>query len=249
MQAGIEVRAGVDVDPVCRYPFETNLGAAFHETSIRNLRGADIESMWSENSTHLLAGCAPCQPFSSQRRGADTKSHPSWDLLLEFDRLVQETLPEYATMENVAPLRKQDVFRQFLRDLTQAGYHIDFDVLKAERFGLPQRRRRLVLIASRGGPITLPEAWLAQEDEVTVGQALAGLPPAGGRGEPRRSPPSCSTTLPDQRSTNSRIETGRNVAGLASRTEGSMPQPPLRQILPILLRRYEPGGALTDYNN
>ena len=177
MQAGIEVRAGVDVDPVCRYPFETNLGAAFHETSIRNLRGADIESMWSENSTHLLAGCAPCQPFSSQRRGADTKSHPSWDLLLEFNRLVQETLPEYVTMENVAPLRKQDVFRQFLRDLTQAGYHIDFDVLKAERFGLPQRRRRLVLIASRGGPITLPEAWLAQEDEVTVGQALAGLPP------------------------------------------------------------------------
>ncbi|WP_316668861.1 DNA cytosine methyltransferase [uncultured Propionibacterium sp.] len=177
MQAGIEIRAGIDVNPQCRYPFETNLGATFYEMSVRDISAHDIQSMWSKGSARLLAGCAPCQPFSSQRRGADSKKHSAWNLLLEFGRLAQEIRPEYLTMENVAPLRKQEVFHHFLKDLSSKGYYIDYDVLKAEQYGLPQRRRRLVLIASRKGPIALPKKWVSREDETTVVQALAGLPP------------------------------------------------------------------------
>lgn len=177
-QAGIEIRGGVDVDPQCRYPFEHNLSAPFHEISVRDLMGTQLSSMWGPQSIRVLAGCAPCQPFSSQRRGAASTTHESWDLLSEFGRLIDETLPDYVTMENVAPLKSQPIFEDFLETLNSNGYYSDYGVLKGEQYGLPQRRR-LVLVASKWGPIELPKPFCTPDNQSTVADALVGLPSLG----------------------------------------------------------------------
>lgn len=176
-QGGITVRAGVDLDPKCRYPFEENIHADFHELSVRDLTGEQLRSMWSGQGPRLLAGCAPCQPFSSQRRGQEASTHEAWDLLLEFQRLVKETRPDFVTMENVTRLQNQAVFRSFVSALIDEGYYVDYRALYANEFGLPQRRRRLVLIASLHGPIHLPTPTHGKEDQVTVSQAIGQLPP------------------------------------------------------------------------
>lgn len=175
-QAGISVRAGIDLDPNCRFPFEKNIGSTFHEMSVRNIDTKTLSEMWGSDDVRLLAGCAPCQPFSSQRRGAVATEHESWDLLLEFGRLIEGTLPDYVTMENVSRLRTQNVFRSFLDIIVRNNYYVDYQIIKAEQYGLPQRRRRLVLIAARYSPIHIP-APKTDQQEVTVSQAFSGLPP------------------------------------------------------------------------
>ncbi|MHB1989269.1 DNA cytosine methyltransferase [Actinotignum timonense] len=173
-QAGIRVLGGVDMDEKCRFPFEENIGAKFVCQSVTEVSKKDLEKLWGKSKVRLLAGCAPCQPFSSQRRGVDTSREKEWGLLGEFERLVEETLPDYVTMENVTGLQRQPVFASFVTRLESLGYSVDYKVLKGENFGLPQRRRRLVLAASAHGPLSLPTSQ--EGAAVSVGEALAGLP-------------------------------------------------------------------------
>src|ERR1700761_7993666 len=100
-KAGISVAAGVDIDPACRYPFEANIDSPFLEKDVRKLTADHLEPLWKRSDYRVLAGCAPCQPFSPHRRGADTSSEDRWSLLTEFARLVREGEPEFVTMENV----------------------------------------------------------------------------------------------------------------------------------------------------
>lgn len=177
-QAGVNVLAGIDIDPSCKWPFEHNIGADFIEKSVSEVEGDELMAIWRRQpGLRLLAGCAPCQPFSSQRRGADTSSEKNWNLLGEFGRLVSETLPEFITMENVVPLKSSPVFHRFVGTLAAAGYHVDFKVLKGTQCGLPQTRRRLVLVASRLGRVTVPSRSVAPGEVATVRQTIEGLPP------------------------------------------------------------------------
>ena len=73
-QAGVEVIAGLDLDPACQYPYEQNLKAKFLPERRRRREGTDLQKLWPEGKIRLLAGCAPCQPFSSHRRGANTRA-------------------------------------------------------------------------------------------------------------------------------------------------------------------------------
>jgi DNA (cytosine-5)-methyltransferase 1 len=176
-KSGILISAGIDVDPACAYPFETNIEAPFLQRDVASVTGEQLDDLWIPGTTRLLAGCAPCQPFSPYRRGADTSSDPKWPLLDEFSRLVIETSPELVTMENVPRIGASKVFLDFVHQLRSSGYSVDYQSCYGPRFGLPQHRRRLVLIASRLGDIKVPAGQLDKSSYTTVRDAIGDLPP------------------------------------------------------------------------
>lgn len=176
-QAGIRVDAGIDFEKRCEYPYATNVEARFVCASVTDLAGEDLNRLWRGRGARLLAGCAPCQPFSTQRRGRVPALDKNWPLLGEFARLVGETLPELVTMENVPPLERDVQFGHFRQSLEKLGYHVAHAVLYGPDFGLPQHRKRLVLLASRLGPISVPTPTHTPDQYVTVADAIRHLPP------------------------------------------------------------------------
>jgi DNA (cytosine-5)-methyltransferase 1 len=100
-KAGVMVKVGYDIDPACRYPYEANNGARFVHKSVADLTAGDIRPWFTGGSVRLLAGCAPCQPFSTLANSAATRDQEKWGLLGEFARLVRDVRPELVTMENV----------------------------------------------------------------------------------------------------------------------------------------------------
>jgi len=174
--AGCKIIAGYDLDHRCKYAFEYNNEAKFYARDVGKLLASEIAAHFSGESPSILAGCAPCQPFSSykQRYAED----PQWGLVKKFAELAAQVMPDYVTMENVpALLRYKDgkVFAAFRSILESAGYQVEFTIAKCELFGVPQKRRRLVVIASRNGRrLSLcPTDGSLQ----TVRQAIAELPP------------------------------------------------------------------------
>lgn len=185
-RAGIRVAAGVDLDPSCKFPYEKNNGSAFIEADIRRLSVRRLRSLYPKGAIKLLAGCAPCRPFSALTRGSRANRHADWGLLAEFQRLVCGMRPELVTMENVPSLASRKMFRSFVTGLITEGYWVDWRSIFCPEFGIPQQRRRLVLVASRLGPISVPVGKLAREDYRTVRQAIGGLRPIGaGQRDPR----------------------------------------------------------------
>mgnify|MGYP001806404184 CR=1 FL=1 len=177
--SGIKVQVGVDIDPACRYALEENSGAKFVCRDIQDLTAELVAEWFDDAEIRVLAGCAPCQPFSTYSQSR--KSNDSrWTLLKEFQRIAVELLPEIVTMENVAGLSKQPVWSQFVDALRTNGYYVDWKIANCVDFGVPQRRKRLVLLASRLGPIALfsPRSMM----HATVKHAIGNLPPieAGG---------------------------------------------------------------------
>jgi len=175
-RAGINVRLGVDIDPACEYPFTVNNAAKFLLKSVEDLKAEDLARVFRKNGIRLLAGCAPCQTFSTYNQKA-TPDDERWWLLLQFARLVKEISPELVTMENVLRLQDQGVFEEFLGALHDAKYHVHIKTVNCEEYGIPQHRQRLVLLASKLGPIRLlsPEEFGAER--TTVRESIADLPP------------------------------------------------------------------------
>lgn len=184
--AGVKVVCGVDLDPACEYPFESNIGAPFLLRDVAELTADSLEPLWVRGAARLLAGCAPCQPFSPYRRGVDTTAEDQWPLLDHFGRLVEQTLPELVTMENVPRIKSAQVFKDFTAGLIDLGYHVDWRTCHGPRFGLAQQRRRLVLLASRLGPITVPPGGVDEQSYRTVRDVIGRLPPIAA-GEVHRS--------------------------------------------------------------
>ncbi|GHE08703.1 DNA cytosine methyltransferase [Klenkia taihuensis] len=175
-QAGIPVAGGIDVDPACSYPFEVNIEAPFLEQDVRDVTAAQLNRIWQPGAVRVLAGCAPCQPFSPYRRGVDTTSEEQWPLLAEFGRLVADTRPEVVTMENVPRIGNAGVFTEFVEGLRAAGYSVDWRSCNGLHYGLPQGRRRLVLLASLLGPLKVPDGPLRHRAPRTVRDTIGELP-------------------------------------------------------------------------
>jgi len=178
-QAGINVVAGVDIDESCRYPYEKNVQAEFIPGDVSNLRSEEInERYWSNDVLKILAGCAPCQPFSTHSNKIRNKIRTGkWWMLREFERLVGETSPHIVTMENVPNLANQEIFRDFVAFLKRSGYYVLFSNVYCPDYGVPQKRRRLVLLASKYGEISLLPKTHSVEEYVTLRQAIGHLPP------------------------------------------------------------------------
>lgn len=176
MMAGVDVRLGVDIDPACEYPYVANNNAKFLLKSVEELEASDLERHYRKNGVKLLAGCAPCQTFSTYNQKAE-ESDKRWWLLLQFSRLVDELSPDLVTMENVPRLIEQNVFDEFVASLEDNGYSVAYRVVNCAEYGVPQQRNRLVLLASKIGPISLLTPEQFGRRPRTVREAIGDLPP------------------------------------------------------------------------
>ncbi|MCA6247120.1 MAG: DNA cytosine methyltransferase [Phenylobacterium sp.] len=181
-RGGISVAAGVDLDGSCRFAYERNNSpSAFIERDVNELTAQEVLELFGGARIKLLAGCAPCQPFSTysrsdRRRKGGEAEDGDWSLVASFGRLIREVQPELVTMENVPQLLLHSVFGEFLKALT--GYHVTWSLVDCERLGVPQKRKRMVLMASRlcQESLSLPEGGMPIE---TVRSKIAGLPHLG----------------------------------------------------------------------
>lgn len=173
--AGVEVKAGLDVDSTCRFAFEANNdGAEFIRKDIREIDFTDLEPYYRSAEFTALVGCAPCQPFSAHnRRKAKSDADIDCSLVSKFGRLVKEGKPDFVSMENVPGLAKHPVYDDFVETLRRLDYQFTATTVRCERHGVPQKRRRLVLLASRRSSIELPDRTAPPQ---TVGDCIRHLP-------------------------------------------------------------------------
>lgn len=190
--AGLTVKTGVDLDPACRHPIEQNTEAAFECRDVADVTVEELERWFGEADIRVLAGCAPCQPFSTysqSRKSVDER----WKLLTHFQRLAIAVRPEVVTMENVPGLASQTVWKEFVEALREAGYHVSWSEVACEEYGIPQSRRRLVLLASLLGPIEL--ARPVTTGVMTVKDAISDLPALKAGASSKEDPLHTSSTL------------------------------------------------------
>ena len=177
-KAGIRVAAGIDIDESCRYAFETNINAPFYALDVGTLSPDFVQSLFPKDCFKILVGCAPCQPFSSYTNGR-VGPEEQWQLLRKFGELIDSIKPDIVTMENVPRLQSHTVFNEFLDSLDGSGYSYSREkpIVPCAEYGVPQTRRRLVLLASRLGDIALQPPTHDTRSRVTVRDTISGLPP------------------------------------------------------------------------
>ena len=174
-EAGIRVVAGLDNDSTCRFSYEKNNKTEFVEGDISDYDFENMSEMYSEGSIRVLVGCAPCQPFSSLTRAIKTKCE-KWGLLKQFFRAVQVLKPDVISIENVVGIMTTSVFNQFVEDLAEMGYFVSFGEIRCADYGIPQIRRRMILLASKFDKIEIPESTHSKDEYVTVQDAIGELP-------------------------------------------------------------------------
>ena len=186
-QAGFAIAAGIDADEHCRYAFETNNRAAFLNRDVMDLDASELAALFRPSACRVLIGCAPCQPFSAHAR-AHRRGHGEdvrWRLLPRFVDMAVALNPDIVVMENVPHLRHfrgGALIRTAVNTLEQAGYEVVYGVMYGPDYGLPQKRSRLMLVASRMWMVRLPPPTHERADHPTVHETIGHLPPlaAGG---------------------------------------------------------------------
>ena len=174
-QAGIEVLGGIDIDVTCKETYEKNIGAKFLAEDVSLLDFKKVANTFGikRNQKDLIfVGCSPCQYYSNIKTDK-TKSQKTRLLLADFQEFVAYFKPGYIFIENVPGLdhKEGSPLGQFKTFLTENGYIFDDEVLNAKYFGVPQTRRRYVLIASRvKKSIQLPKP--KRKNVKTVKQAI-----------------------------------------------------------------------------
>jgi DNA (cytosine-5)-methyltransferase 1 len=173
---GMRVAAGIDLDPACEFAYKSNNNGKFIKADISNLTGRDIKKHFKGASVKILAGCAPCQPFSTYSHRYDVERDNKWNLLKEFSRLVRESKPQIVTMENVPALINHPVFKTFVNSLKRQKYKVWFKVVDSSLYGVPQTRKRLVLLASKYKNKKLELIPATTKKPITVRKAIGNQP-------------------------------------------------------------------------
>lgn len=120
-KAGLLVKAGYDIDPDCQFPYDHNTKSKFILENVEYVTGENLEQHFLKSQVKVLAGCAPCQPFSTYARRYSDKQG-KWKLLKDFSRLVGECQPEIVSMENVLLAKHHLVFHDFINQLNKLHY-------------------------------------------------------------------------------------------------------------------------------
>lgn len=192
-QAGYHVLVGQDYDAAAGKTFEaTHPEATFIGGRIQDVTAAQILKAAGKRKGQIdvIVGGPPCQGYSvyNHQRGV---SDPRAGLFREYLRIVKGIQPRWLVMENVTGITSiagGGVVREIYAGMESLGYRVDMRVLKAEEYGVPQERRRVVFIATRGdAPILFPEATHGPglKPYVNVWDAISDLPTIenGAKGE------------------------------------------------------------------
>ncbi len=184
--AGFRVRLAIEVDHFAATCYRANQAhVELWERDITEVTSEEILShfRWTRGSLPLLAGCPPCQGFSALRtlNGGRSVYDSRNDLVKEFSRLALELQPQAILMENVPGLANDARFECLVANLRSAGYVVQWAVLDAADYSVPQRRRRLILTAGAGFNVSFPTA---SRKRISVRWALEKLPSAGDSGDP-----------------------------------------------------------------
>ncbi len=179
IKEGLDVVAGIDNDDTCQYGYEYNNKTKFIHKDILKVTTKEINNLFGEDdkTIKVLAGCAPCQPFS--RYNIRKVTQEQLEPLEKFAQLIRTTLPDIVSMENVsglANMEKYPVFKNFIETLIKCKYNYKFEVVNTAEYGVPQNRKRLVLLASRFGEIELVKKT-HKNNKVTVRDVIRELPP------------------------------------------------------------------------
>ncbi|MCC6567517.1 MAG: DNA cytosine methyltransferase [Chloroflexi bacterium] len=178
---GFHVAGGLDIDPDCQYAFEHNNSSRMILKDIEETEPAEIDDLFEPGARRVLIGCAPCQPYSRysvknvKLKGTDER----WKLVLRFADVVKDIAPDIVSMENVPDLVEFDggrTLRIFENRLRRYGYSVSRYVVNCLDYGIPQTRRRLVVLASKFGKITLIPPTHSPEEYKTVRDAIEMLP-------------------------------------------------------------------------
>jgi DNA (cytosine-5)-methyltransferase 1 len=174
-QAGFKTKVAVEIEKKAVLAFEMNhKAAAVIQKDIREITAREIKSHLNGEKLHLLAGCPPCQGFSSVRRlnrpqSVEDKRN---DLVLEYLRLVKELKPLTIMMENVPALQYYDKFIYTVNELTRLGYNPQVKIVNVKDYEVPQNRKRLIMVGSLLGQLNIAEP---SNKKITVRNTIAEL--------------------------------------------------------------------------
>lgn len=161
--AGMDIVLGIDNDPDAGATYQANFPEAkFLSADLRKTRSNKLKSYINSCNGHaiLFCGCAPCQPFSTQN-GTRKKKDSRRSLLSHFGRFVRYHKPDFILVENVPGIQnvkaRRSPLSEFVRLLEKLEYQHIIRVVDCRDYGVPQTRKRLVLIACRAGGLSFPE--------------------------------------------------------------------------------------------
>lgn len=190
-QAGFAVLSAVEVDSAAVRTYRANHeNVLVKHTDIKKLKAEGLrrELKMDRGKLDLLAGCPPCQGFSTlrTRNGGKRNRDARNDLVREMLRFARVFRPKAVMMENVPRLVDRKPFKELCKGLRRLGYRITFGIRDAARYGVPQRRRRLILLAGRGFDVPFArEARLRR----TVRGAIGRMPEPGRSHDPAHNIP------------------------------------------------------------
>jgi DNA (cytosine-5)-methyltransferase 1 len=184
--AGMDIVLGIDLDADATATYQANFPeAGFLTADITKTRTSKLRKYVDPCRSHpiLFCGCAPCQPFSKQN-GARDKKDGRRSLLSHFGRFVRYYRPDFVLVENVPGIQNASLggplLQDFLKLLERLEYKHTVEIVDCRDYGVPQKRKRLVLMASRSGPVFLPERTHGEGTGVpysTVWEWIKGFPP------------------------------------------------------------------------
>lgn len=170
-KAGFEIVAAVELNPEIAKTYKAN----HRETKllikdVREVTGKEILDLTGEREIDLVAGCPPCQGFSQlteKYKRQDSRN----DLVLEMARLIEEIKPQMVMMENVSGIttKGKPILDEFLKRLKKLGYLVNMGVLQMADYGVPQSRRRFVLLAGKRFKVSLPQPTHSFRGDVKKG--------------------------------------------------------------------------------
>jgi len=173
--AGFDVRVAIELDENAALAYKMNHpDTEVSQRDIREVEGKEVQELLGNGKLHLLAGCPPCQGFSrvrklNRRRSTRDKRNK---LVMEYLRFVEELRPLTIMMENVPGIVNYYLFRKLIEKLKELGYFIKFDIVDVKDYGVPQRRRRLVLVGSLLGQIDIAKPT---NEMVTVRETIGSM--------------------------------------------------------------------------